>query len=726
MKEGEMTSEHQTARNLRALLIGIDCYLPNELSDGTFYRSLAGCVRDILAVEQFLHDQFGLTDDRIIRLTASRPNRDHSSSRGGEVKQSSSGDEERPTEPPEQWPTYDNIVQAFRKLEESALPGEQIYIHYSGHGGKVKTLPGHREFIPDKLIDEALVPMDLGNDEGRYLRDIELAFLLQKLVDKGLYVTIVLDSCHSGSATRAWGPGPANKDNVRGSATIDNRPRPSLVASDEELAKHWKRLAELDERDFFVGSGWLPDPQGYVLLAACRSNEGAHEYAFDGLNKRGALTYWFLASLKKFGDGVTYRRLHRYIHANVSEQFRKPEPQNPQLEGEGDRVLFGRETAPWPYVFVVVKVDEAFSQVTLSTGRVHGLGAGARFALYSANEVHLRDSHTRLAIAEIIEPGISSSPAQLVSQSSQRKIKGGDQAVLLAPGTDTPRYTVKVPELPESAAAREQLVQLLRRYNEGRLQLIEEGEPDFIATIDQDEYFRICDSSGAEIPNISPCLRVAEAGAPQRVVQRLEHLAKYRSVLELENFDPLSPLLRKFSVELLGVQSDYKSGVRMNPRPVTEVRGKASVSVDEWIFLRARNHYTEQDATTLNITVLDLRPDWSIQQVFPSRAGLFDTLEAAQELSVPLCAALPHGYNEGVDVIKIISTTKPVDFHFFELPSLNNPAAPNETAQDEGSSRDVLRGSEHSSDELQTRDMVVPSYQGHDWTTRQFEIRITR
>jgi hypothetical protein len=30
-----------------------------------------------------------------------------------------------------------------------------------------------------------------------------------------------------------------------------------------------------------VGSGWLPDPKGYVLLAACRPSESAYEYAFE-------------------------------------------------------------------------------------------------------------------------------------------------------------------------------------------------------------------------------------------------------------------------------------------------------------------------------------------------------------------------------------------------------------------------------------------------------------
>ncbi|MDF5729308.1 MAG: hypothetical protein PUP92_15140 [Rhizonema sp. PD38] len=30
-----------------ALLIGVDCYLPNIQAQGGFYSSLAGCVRDI-------------------------------------------------------------------------------------------------------------------------------------------------------------------------------------------------------------------------------------------------------------------------------------------------------------------------------------------------------------------------------------------------------------------------------------------------------------------------------------------------------------------------------------------------------------------------------------------------------------------------------------------------------------------------------------------------------
>jgi hypothetical protein len=619
-------------------------------------------------------------------------------------------------------------VQAFRKLEANARPDEQIYIHYSGHGGKVKTLPRHRALVPGKWIDEALVPTDLGHDEGRYLRDIELAFLLQKLVAKGLYVTIVLDSCHAGSATRGEGvvvPGqiPAHKDDVRGSDNIDDRPKPSLVASEEELADNWRRLAKPSHRDVYVGSEWLPDPKGYVLLAACRSNEGAHEFSYDKVNKEGALTYWFLDSLKKFGHGVTYRTLHRYIHANVSEQFRRREPQNPQLEGEGDRILFGREPVQAPHAFSVLSANVARRQVSLSAGRVHGLGAGAQFALYRPGQVDFKQSKKRLAIAEITEAGITSSVARLIGRSLPRRIETGAQAVMLAPGTDTPRYTVRVSSKKKSAT---QIAQLLRRHNEGYVQFIKENKKsDFIIDVSPHNHFRLCDPSGTEIPNLRPALSVTDRNAPQRVVQRLLHLAQYRKVRELENRNQSSPLQHKFSVELLGVQADYTMGERLRPRPVAKAHGKPSVRVGEWIFLRARNHYTSVEGITLNVTVFNLRPDWSIQQVFPSRAGLFDTLEPTRELSVPLRFDLPDGYDEGIDVIKFVATVMPADFHFFKLPQLDTPSVLDH-AQRENSTQSASQSFARGSGGSQTPGGVVPLHEAEDWTTRQFEIRVTR
>ena len=156
-----MTDQAEQVPNLYALLIGIDCYMPNRLPDGSRYKNLSGCVRDIENVEAFLKDTRKVPEAQILKLTASCDPQD----------------ETKPVEPPERLPTRKNIVDYFRKLGEMAPPKSQVYIHYSGHGGRAKTM--FAEIKGEGEIDEGLVPTDIGNSDGQYLRDLELATCLK-------------------------------------------------------------------------------------------------------------------------------------------------------------------------------------------------------------------------------------------------------------------------------------------------------------------------------------------------------------------------------------------------------------------------------------------------------------------------------------------------------------------------------------------------------------------
>ena len=273
-----MSSNNQASQNLYALLIGIDHYLPNTLPDGTYFLNLKGCVRDIKNVEKFLRDNLDLPRDHIFMLTST-----------------DTGTQEV-VEPPQQWPTKENIVAAFKKLHEIGQPGDQVYIHYSGHGGRVRTPPQFQTIKGGDGFDEVLVPMDISNTEDHYIRDFELAHLLRLLVNKKQIVTVVLDSCHAGSATRGL-----NDIGVRSIGIINTifPQMPTIVASDEELAATWLALSNTGGRAFEAEGGWLLEPKGYVLLSACRASEYAHEFAFDGRRKNGVLTYWLLDTLKQ-------------------------------------------------------------------------------------------------------------------------------------------------------------------------------------------------------------------------------------------------------------------------------------------------------------------------------------------------------------------------------------------------------------------------------------------
>ena len=318
-----MTKKKNTP-SLHALIIGIDCYLKNQLPGGGFYPSLNGCVNDAKNVSQFLRSQLGVPQGNITLLTSSR-----------------SQTEGQPVEPKVQWPTYENIIAGFKQLGERAKPGDQVYVHYAGHGGQATT--AYPKLKGKDGLDETLVPSDIGNSEARYVRDIEIAHLLQALVDKKLFVTVAFDSCHSGGASRG-----AGDVAVRGIGVVDatQRPTQSDVASASVLEQTWRKTqGATGSRSATANSSWLQETTGYVLIAACRSAELANEYKPDGKTVNGALTYWMLDSLKQLGTHLTYRMLHQSVLSRIHGQFVE---QTPQVQGEVDRVVFGVDTFALP------------------------------------------------------------------------------------------------------------------------------------------------------------------------------------------------------------------------------------------------------------------------------------------------------------------------------------------------------------------------------------------
>ncbi len=390
-----------TSRALHALLIGVDHYL-EPVAGGVLYPSLEGSVRDVRRMARYLHRDLDVPERRIHRLTASNP----------------------PTEAPGEQPTYENMVAAIRRLIETAGRGDSVIVHYSGHGGRTPTIAP--EVKPNGL-DETLVPTNIADPTARYLRDLELACLIGEMVGKGLRATLVLDCCHSGGTTRTSAV-------PRGGAAVDRTPRPgsSAVAPAPVLARNWRRLAASTPRDMHLGSGWLPDPRGYVLLAACQAQELAFEYAFDGHRKVGAFTHRLLEALRKMGTDCTYRQLHHRVGARVRSQF---ELQTPQLEGEADRLLFALEPAELPrHAVNVVGLDA--DRLILNTGQAQGIRAGARFAIFAPGRPGEDSANKRLAIAEVTGVGAVDSWARIIHRTRRIAIEAGAQAVPLDQDAD--------------------------------------------------------------------------------------------------------------------------------------------------------------------------------------------------------------------------------------------------------------------------------------------------
>jgi Caspase domain len=699
--------------NLYALLIGVDCYLPNQLPGGYCYASLGGCVRDINHVEEFLRRKFGMPEECILKLTATNAGRS------------------QPLEPRDQWPTYENMVDRLKQLTTLAHPGDQVYIHYSGHGGRATTV--YPDLKGTNGSDEALVPTDIGNSEARYLRDVEMAHLLKTMVDRGLIVTVVLDSCHSGGATRGLGGAvPRRATPIPGAAVIsvldfvDKTPRPtdSQVASLEALKLTWRGLPSGTTRAVKPASGWLLEPQGYTLLAACRASESAYEFPFDGRENNGALTYWLLDSLKQVGPGLSYKMLHDRILAKVHSQFSQ---QTPQLQGEGNRLVFGSEQVQPHYAVLVMQVDKSKEQVMVDAGQAHGMRKGTQFAIYPP-DADFTQVDQRLALVEIAELGATESWAKITSKLHPDAIIQGAQAVLLDPGNIRLQRAVRV--IIDQAGAKAQVEKAVREGESGFLRLAAEDERvDFQITVNDQSQYEIWDPAGKPIVNLRPAIGVTESNAAARVVQRLVHLAKYRNVQELDNRDAMSPLARKLLVELAGVQSDFDPVDQPKPKPFDDPGNTPSIKTGEWTFLRVHNNLSpgkpNDPSRILNVTVLDLQPDWGITQIYPSGAGLFEPLDPGQEILLPLRAGLPISYEEGTDFIKVFATLGTTNFRWLELPSLDQPQTRGMTARGtQGPLEELL--ALVAAQEPKSRDLDPAAYPSREWVTAQVEVQIKK
>ncbi|KAJ1392387.1 Caspase-like domain superfamily [Sesbania bispinosa] len=138
-----------------AVLVG--CNYPNTSHE------LHGCINDVLAMRDTLVKRFGFNPTNIQLLT----------------------DEPGSSSP---MPTGANIKKALASMVDQAEAGDVLYFHYSGHGTRI---PSKKPAHPFRH-EEAIVPCDFN-----LITDLDFRQLVNR-VPKGVSLTILSDSCHSG------------------------------------------------------------------------------------------------------------------------------------------------------------------------------------------------------------------------------------------------------------------------------------------------------------------------------------------------------------------------------------------------------------------------------------------------------------------------------------------------------------------------------------------------
>jgi len=184
--------------------------------------------------------------------------------------------------------TAEAILQALQKnLVDDAQAGDVRLFYYSGHGNHVK----NRASEEQQQEDQTLVPADNWRNVPD-IRDKEISRILFAAARKGVIVTFIADSCHSGSLARgAW--------NAGGKARTNSGTRAGTAGATlrEPVANDPASLDPSTQRPID------PEMLGVLTLAASQPNEEAHETQTED-GPHGAFTWALAQSLRYASEPV--------------------------------------------------------------------------------------------------------------------------------------------------------------------------------------------------------------------------------------------------------------------------------------------------------------------------------------------------------------------------------------------------------------------------------------
>lgn len=218
--------------------------------------------------------------------------------------------------------TRKNILDGLKWLVTGAKAGDVLVFHYSGHGTQVADISGDD---PDKR-DEAICPHDF-NTAG-FITDDTLRDIF-KGVSSSVNLDVILDSCFSGTGTRALQALDFLPEEERITYRYLEPPLDYGFFLDANPDLPAKRFARWNSLGATTRDAVEVPNLNHVLWAGCRDNQTSAEKKINSVY-RGVHTYCFCQCLRRLGLGITRRQLDKALTLAVKNQGVS---QIPQTEG---------------------------------------------------------------------------------------------------------------------------------------------------------------------------------------------------------------------------------------------------------------------------------------------------------------------------------------------------------------------------------------------------------
>jgi Caspase domain len=553
-------------------------------------------------------------------------------------------DSRHPVEEPHLWPTSANIVSSLKTILAMAKPKDLVYIHFSGHGTKIL---GHTSSGPHASRALSLVLFEDNEPGESYLRGHHLAGVLQRMVDKGLIVTLVLDCCFSGSVVR--------QGNWKGfqSRGVDYNPHVDAV-SPQWPTDFFNSISTT--RNAKMEKDWLIDPNGYTILSACGPYETAYEVEVDGEGKRGALTCLLFQALRTLNKSteITYRS----IHERLCTQFHASWPQQtPMFYGNRNLTILGlHATAPDDRLISICTADDG--RLRLRAGQVHGICKDDEFAVCPSDS----SESTTAGRAEILKVETARSfESDLVAVSPTFAISQIAIDSKVRRTTCAPPRKIRARLLP-SVGHPGRWKEVAEGLPFLQLSTDDEGEPClFNVAVNKHHEYEIGDTTNRKILGL-PTITANSPEATSVVLDVLHHLATFKYLEGLENRLPNATFQRSFVLE-------SNSAIGTSGVSNVKHRGIWSCTIEN------------TSDRPLYLAIFNFNPSWEIVNlvsnsggddyvVIPPKGEAHDKWPIEMRMEVPE-SLRSIGKVQCEDIVKVFVTSRPTSFPLMTLPKIS-------------------------------------------------------
>ncbi|MEO1376686.1 MAG: caspase family protein [Cyanobacteria bacterium J06635_10] len=629
------------ANKIYGLLVGIDNYHPQS-----GVNSLKGCVKDIEAIEQYLKNTTeGKTENKWELVTQKLTN---------------------------ELATRQGVIDGFSQHLTQADREDVVLFYYAGHGSQETVSEVFREKERDGKI-ETLVCYDSRTSGVRDLADKELNYLIEQVAKNNPHILIILDSCHSGTATR-------DPEVIERLTNLNPQPR--------DLENFVFTAKEPQWLDIFYNKSDR-EPR-HILISACRDFQTAKEHKINGQH-RGAFSYFLIEALVRTNGCLSYNNLVQDINALITG---KVKDQSPQIEAKLDDLIqpfLGGAVGEEINYFTLSYNSYTHNNWVINGGLLHGIHPISEGKTYLAifpqgiNLEELQEIDRAICKAEVTQVMTEASKVELFDE----KFELSDEVAYWAVVSDVPLPNLKV---------------FFAGDEEGKtiaLEVFNETENKFVAKVDSyldaDYYLEAVNGqfwikqTADKKPLVAPVPEVRDTQGytrerARKIITRLEHIARWKNILELKT--PPTSQIKAGDVEMEvivnsgGKEYSSKDGISTLP-------GNYTFENNQFKEPRVKIKVTNNSDTDVYFQILELAGNYEIAvtEFFNERGSILlpkkqNGSETIAQGDYELECFIPESYlNNGIrnydSIYKLIVSTRDFNASLLQQPGLDNPPPAN-------------------------------------------------